>query len=154
MFVGGYKISGIPVDIVPGCGYITVVTRPRRLTRETTMSTMTKPVVSLDAVYDTMRTAFRAALTSGRNWHAVTVGTDGDPYTREEVSRCVSESEYFGKGEPYPVTVWSMTGDSSVSAEDIQDEVDAFDPAAQFEGYGGVEELTAKLERAGFVVEE
>ena len=46
-----------------------------------------------------------------------------------------------------------MTGDSSVDADDIDGEVDAFEPADQFEGYGGVEELTARLERAGFAVE-
>ena len=117
------------------------------------MSTTTKPVVSLDAVYDAMREAFRAAITTGRNWHAVTVGADGEPYAREAVSRCVSEAEYFGKGEPHPVTVWSMTGDTSVDADDIDGEVDAFEPADQFEGTGGVEELTARLERAGFTVE-
>jgi len=113
----------------------------------------TKTVVRLSDIYDAMRTAYRAALTTGRNWHAVTVGTDGEPYTREEVSRCESEAEYYGRGTPHPVTVWGMTGDSSVDADDIDGEVDAFEPADQFEGYGGVEELTARLERAGFAVE-
>lgn len=115
--------------------------------------TATKPTVKLDDVYDAMTEAFREAITTGRNWHAVTVGVDGIPYTREEVSRCVSESEYFGKGEPHPVTVWSMSGDSSVSEDEIDAAVDAFEPAEQFAGYGGVGELVRKLEAAGFDVE-
>ena len=117
------------------------------------MSTTTKPTVRIDDIYDAMREAFRAALTAGRNWHAVTVGTDGVPYAREEVSRCMSESEYYRKGSPHPVTVWSMNGDSSVSAEDIDAETDAFEPADQFEGTGGVGELVRRLESAGFDVE-
>lgn len=116
--------------------------------------TATNPVVYLDEIYDEMRKCFRAALTSGRNWHAVTVGADGTPYCREEVNRCVSESEYFGKGDPYPVTVWSMNGDASVSADAIDSEAEQFDPADQFAGYGGVPELVRKLETAGFTVIE
>lgn len=116
--------------------------------------TSEKPVVRLDDIYDAMRDCFRQAITAERNWHAVTVGVDGTPYVREEVSRSVSESEYYAEGKPYPVTVWSMSGDSSVSSDGIDGEVDAFEPSEQFAGHGGVDELVRKLEQAGFTVEE
>ena len=117
------------------------------------MTATTKPIVSLDSIYDAMRECFREAITIGRNWHAVTVGVDGSPYTRMEVSKCYSELEYFG-GEPTtPLTVWTMNGDSSVSEEDIDAFVDEFNPAEQFDGYGGLSELVRKLESAGFTVE-
>lgn len=115
--------------------------------------TRINPTVRLDDIYDAMRTAFRAALESGRNWHAVTVGTNGTPYVREETSKCCSESEYFGQGEPYPVTVCWLNGDSSVPADEIDAAVESFEPADHFAGYGGVEELVNNLEIAGFTVE-
>jgi hypothetical protein len=115
--------------------------------------TATKTTVTLDSIYDAMRECYKNSLTAGCNWHAVTVGTDGVPYCREEVSRCVSESEYFGRGEPYPVTVYSVNGCSEISEDEIDNEVDAFDPVEQFAGYGGIEELISKLETAGFSVE-
>ncbi len=113
----------------------------------------TKPMVRMDEVYDAMRKCFRQALESGRNWHAVTVRTDGIPYVRVEVSQSVSESEYFGKGDPYPVTVMGMNGDSSVPADEIDAEVDAFDPKDRFIGFITLDEIVAKLETAGFEVE-
>ncbi len=113
----------------------------------------TKPTVRMDEVYDAMRKCFRQALESGRNWHAVTVGADGDPYVRVEVSRCESESEYFGKGDPYPVTVVGMNGDSSVPADEIDAAVDAFDPKDWFIGFLPLEEVIRKPETAGFAVE-
>lgn len=117
----------------------------------------TTVTVKLDEVYDAMRACLRASLVSGRNWHAVTVGADGVPYCREEVSRCVSESEYFGKGEPYPVTVYSVQGSSHFESrvEDIDSEVDAFDPVEQYVDpfHGSENALVAKLETAGFTVE-
>jgi hypothetical protein len=117
------------------------------------MTATSKPTVTLDSIYDAMFKAYREAITTGRNWHAVTVGVDGEPYLRMEVSRCYSELEYFG-GEPTtPLTVWSMQGDSSVSEDEIDAYVDAFEPAEQFAGYGGVSELVRKLEEAGFTVE-
>lgn len=109
--------------------------------------------VSMDDVYDAMRKCYAEAIRTGRNWHAVTVGVDGIPYLREEVSRSESESEYFGRGNPHPVTVWSMKGDASVDADEQEATVDSFDPAEQFAGYGGVEEVIRKLEAAGFTVE-
>jgi hypothetical protein len=118
------------------------------------MTTTERPVVRLDDVYGAMREAFRAALTAGRNWHAVTVGCDGTPYVREEVSRCASEAEYYRQDRPHPVTVWSMAGDSSVGVDEVDAEVDAFDPADQFGGNGGVGELVRKMEEAGFTVED
>ena len=116
---------------------------------------MAATIVTLDSIFDSMRSCFRAALASGRNWHAVTVGIDGVPYVRESVNPSYSESEYFGtETGACPVTVWSMSGDSSVDSEEIDNAVLEFDPAAQFAGYGGIPELTKKLARAGFVVDD
>ena len=115
---------------------------------------MTATIVTLDSIFDAMRSCFRAALVSGRNWHAVTVGADGVPYVREEVSRSYSESEYFGTCHPHAVTVWSMSGDSSVDTDEIDNAVLEFDPADQFAGDGGISALVKRLETAGYTVEE
>jgi len=115
--------------------------------------TTTKTTVRMDDVYDAMRKCFRRALESGRNWHAVTVGTDGIPYVREEAGRCFGESEYFGKGDPYPVTVMGTDGDASVPADEVDAAVDAFEPHDWFIGFVSPDDVVAKLEAAGFEVE-
>lgn len=112
-----------------------------------------KVTVTLDSIYDAMRECFAASM-KNTHWNAVTVGTDGTPYCREEVSPCYSESEYFGKGIPYPVTVWTRKGDmDGLSDDEIESEMEAFDPADEFTGYGGIDAIIGILETAGFAVE-
>lgn len=113
----------------------------------------TKAPVYLDDVFDAMCQCYRQALTRGRNWHAVTVGTDGEPYVREEVNRGnVSREEYFREGRPHPVTVWGEEGKGSLDDNEVEEAVDAFDPVEEL-GRGGAAELRRRLEEAGFTVE-
>lgn len=120
------------------------------------MTSTTKTEVYLNDIYDAMRECFRRALAAGRNWHAVTVWPQGDIVIRDEVSPCYSESEYFKRGDCYPLTVWHTRGDGGdlLSEDEIEAEVDAFDPQEQFRGLGGVEQLVKDLEAAGYVVVE
>lgn len=106
----------------------------------------------LDEVYDAMRECYRRVLVTCRGWHAVTVGRDGKPYVRMEISKCVSQAEYFQQGDTYPVTVWSRTGnpDPGLSEDEIEDEVLAFEPSEQFDN---LDEIVERLEKAGYTVE-
>jgi hypothetical protein len=86
----------------------------------------TKTEVSMNDVEREIISAMTQADDKGRNWWAVRVGTDGTPYTSEEVSRCESESEYFGHA-PHPVTVWTHTSNGSSSPGDCSRDWDDCD---------------------------
>ena len=77
----------------------------------------TKTTVSGDEVRDAIRRASMNAYRTGRNWHYVRVWPDGSVVVGEEVSKCLPESEYFGRA-PHPVTVWSMQSNYASTPDD------------------------------------
>ena len=79
-------------------------------------------------------------------------GTDGRPVCRVEPERRVSEAEYFGRGDRYPVTVFSTLGGGSMTPAEAAAALAGFDPRKQFDGIGGESELIRRLTAAGYLV--
>jgi hypothetical protein len=117
------------------------------------MSLTNKPTIRLAAVYAAIRDCMAGALTADRGWHAVTIGTDGVPVYRVEPERRVSTEEYFGRGDRYPVTVFSTLGGGPLSSDAAAEALAGFDPRQQFDGLGGEGELVRKLTAAGYKVD-
>lgn len=69
---------------------------------------MTTTTIQLDDVLTEIRDAYIGALQHGHSWHYVRVWPDGSITSGIEASPCYPESEYYTRGNPYPVTVWSM----------------------------------------------
>jgi hypothetical protein len=54
----------------------------------------------------------------GGRWHYVRVWPDGSITDGIEVSETLPESEYFHRGNPHPVTVWSETSNFTAGPQD------------------------------------
>lgn len=70
---------------------------------------MTETNVKIDreALKDAIRVEYIAGRRSGRHWHFVRVWPDGSVSHGAEASPCYPESEYYRRGNPNPLTVWS-----------------------------------------------
>lgn len=69
---------------------------------------MTTTTIQADDVLTAIRDAYIGALKLGQHWHYVRVWPDGSITSGIEASPCCPESEYYSRGTPHPVTVWSM----------------------------------------------
>ena len=77
-----------------------------------------KVQISLDDVMAAIRRQMIELWKRGQHWHYVRVYPDGSIVEGLEVSPCYPESEYFQRGNPWPVTVWSETGRNGPSGPD------------------------------------
>lgn len=65
--------------------------------------------INANELKDAIRKEYIGGRITGRHWHFVRVWPDGHISHGSEASPCYPESEYYRKGNPPPVTVWSQT---------------------------------------------
>jgi hypothetical protein len=70
--------------------------------------------INLEDVKDAIRTTYAEGVKFGQHWWFVRVWPDGHISSGCEASQTVPESEYYRRGNPHPVTVWSETFNGSV----------------------------------------
>lgn len=139
--------------------------------------------IQLSDVLDAIRSQYADALDMGQHWHYVCVWPDGDITSGCEASPCYPESEYYSRGKPHPITVWSMQsnwnpgpGDGVFDWDRCGDDDAEFYAADDFVGWSidrddqhtipcrlsktfleepefDETEIVARLEDAGYVVE-
>jgi hypothetical protein len=93
---------------------------------------MSNVSVSREAIQDAIRSQYLDAVNRGDGWHYVRVWPDGEVTRGMEPSECVPESEYYRRGKPHPITIWSIHGINAGPAEAVYDWEECTDEEAAF----------------------
>lgn len=88
--------------------------------------------LNLDAIKDAIRDQYLDAVRSKDAWNYVRAWPNGTISRGAEPSETVPESEYYRKGMPHPVTIWSIQGISAGPAESVFEWEECAEDQAEF----------------------
>ena len=90
--------------------------------------TTDQTTISLQDVTRKIMEAYRDSLDhGGGRWFYVRVWPSGKITAGMEVSPCYPESEYYRRGTPHPISVWSKQSNSDMTDAEIEEEMDSID---------------------------